>query len=119
MTDNIDVLLAERGKVHGDYTEHAQITQDLKQVVYKARNWSVLSPVQREALDMLTHKMGRILAGDPNHRDHWDDISGYSRLAAERVSPAQSAPSRLSTKNYKHLVDGLDKDLRGDANVNA
>lgn len=114
MTDNIDVLLAERGKVHGDYTEHAQITQDLKQVVYKARNWPVLSPVQREALDMLTHKMGRILAGDPNHRDHWDDISGYSRLAAERVTP--TVTTQLTAKSYKKLVEGLDKDLRGSGN---
>lgn len=116
MTDNIDVLLAERGKVHGDYTEHAQITQDLKQVVYKARNWPVLTPVQREALDMLTHKMGRILAGDPNHRDHWDDISGYSRLAAERcvLVPPGTA---LTARKYKNLVDTLDKDLRGDVNA--
>lgn len=117
MTDDIDVMLAERGKVHGDYTEHAQITQDLKQVIYKSRNWPVLTPTMREALDMLAHKMGRILAGDPTHRDHWDDISGYSRLVAERVTPA--APPALTAKRYKNLVETLDKDLRGDANVNA
>jgi len=115
MTDNIDMLLAERGKVHGDYTEHAQITQDLKQVIYKARNWPVLTYVQREALDMLAHKMGRILAGDPNHRDHWDDICGYSRLVAERVSPVATSTA-LTTAKYKKLVDGLDKDLRGASN---
>ena len=34
---------------------------------------------------MFAHKIGRILVGDPNHRDHWDDISGYAVLVADRL----------------------------------
>jgi hypothetical protein len=47
--------------------------------------WSRLDHSQAEALDMIAHKIGRILAGDPNHADHWDDIAGYARLVARRV----------------------------------
>jgi hypothetical protein len=36
-------------------------------------------------LEMIAHKIGRVLAGDPNHADHWDDIAGYARLVARRV----------------------------------
>lgn len=46
-----------------------------------------LDDVQRESLSMIFHKIGRILAGDPNFRDHWDDIAGYAKLAADRCKP--------------------------------
>jgi hypothetical protein len=76
-------LLVERGKTHGDYTENATIAQALKSAAeHKARH---LSPSHRESLDLIFTKIGRILAGDPNTRDHWEDIAGYAMLAAERV----------------------------------
>jgi hypothetical protein len=42
-------------------------------------------PIQVEALEMIAHKIGRILSGDPNHQDHWDDIAGYAKLVSERL----------------------------------
>jgi hypothetical protein len=81
-------LLAERGKTHGDFTYHAQVVQELKAVMAAQPNYKRLSRVQREALEMIVHKIGRILAGDPDHKDHWLDIGGYSRLAADRCKDA-------------------------------
>ena len=81
-------LLNERGKTHGDFSDHAGITQALKSAMqYHNRDgdaWAKLTDPQREALEMIVHKIGRILAGNPNFRDHWDDIAGYARLVAER-----------------------------------
>ena len=85
MTDKIDKLLKERGKVHGDFGEHARLTQELKGVAHTSGNWDELSYEQKEAIDMILHKLGRILAGDPNHEDHWADLQGYARLAADRL----------------------------------
>lgn len=87
---NIDELLRKRGTTHGDFSEHARITQNLKAMAANGVNWkqSKLTSTQREAIDMILHKLGRIIAGDPNHRDHWDDIAGYARLASERTSEA-------------------------------
>lgn len=93
----ISALLSGRGKTHGDYSYHAHITQQLKRV---AREFHVtdiasdtpfpamekLNDAQTESLDMIFHKIGRILAGDPNFRDHWDDIAGYAKLVADRCS---------------------------------
>ena len=42
-----------------------------------------LSPVQREAVDMICLKLSRIISGQSHFRDHWDDIAGYARLATE------------------------------------
>lgn len=89
MTDTNE-LLAERGKTHGNYTDHARCTQLLKQVIDDElsmrgeRGQPSLSYEQLEALDMIVHKIGRIIAGQADFRDHWDDIAGYARLVAER-----------------------------------
>lgn len=78
-------LLSIRAKTHGDFTLHAELTMDLKGVMEGAANWRKLSPVQKEALHMIQHKVGRILAGNPDHKDHWDDIAGYATLVSERL----------------------------------
>lgn len=83
MANNIDALLDEREKTHGDYAVHAQITQKLKNVI--ACHEASLNNMQKEALDMIAHKIGRILAGNPNFKDHWDDIAGYARLVSQRL----------------------------------
>lgn len=88
MVDKTDALLIERGKVYGDYTTHAEITQALKDVMRGTAGWEKLLPHQKETLEMNAHKIGRILNGDPNIEDHWADIAGYGRLSADRVADA-------------------------------
>lgn len=82
---DIDKILAERAKTHGDYTEHAQCTQDIMAILVSHRNWSKLTADQKETLHMIAHKMGRVVTGNPNVADHWDDMAGYSKLSADRV----------------------------------
>jgi len=77
-------ILAARGQTHGDFSDNARIMQNLKREMEAEHGWSKLSDVQREALHMIQHKVGRIISGNPNFRDHWDDIAGYARLVAER-----------------------------------
>jgi len=75
---NVADILVERGSRYGVFKTHASIAQEIKKVI--AGNSSRLSPSQREALDMIAHKMGRILNGDPDYADSWVDIAGYSQL---------------------------------------
>ena len=86
MTD-LNALLAERATTHGDYTNHAQYTQTIKNVCHNSPNWAKLEDHQKETLEMIAHKIGRILAGDPHFDDHWKDISGYAKLTADRLRP--------------------------------
>jgi hypothetical protein len=79
-------ILAERAKTHGSYKVHARITQDLKSVMQVQEKWAYLSNSQREALEMIVHKIGRILAGNSNFADHWDDIAGYSKLVSKEIA---------------------------------
>lgn len=77
--------LEDRKAIHGEFSDHARIAQELKNVAHGAPSWPYLSPVEREALEMVLHKVGRICAGNPHHPDHWHDIAGYARLVEERL----------------------------------
>jgi Domain of unknown function (DUF6378) len=85
MTDQ-EEMLAARAKQHGDFSVHAEITQRLKAIAQSdIGGYSSMSFPQREAVDMILHKIGRILAGNPNHHDHWDDIAGYAKITRDRI----------------------------------
>lgn len=84
--DSTTALINERGRTHGEFRDHARVAQNLKLIMVQEETWLQLSNIQREALDMIAHKIGRILAGDPEFRDHWMDISGYAHLVAERCT---------------------------------
>lgn len=81
----IEKILAEREKTHGDFRIHAAITDAIKFHMQQSSNWSTLGSMKREALDMIAHKIGRILAGNPNVKDHWDDIAGYAKLVSREL----------------------------------
>lgn len=95
MSTDIDTTLAERGTRYGDFQGHAKITQNLKRAMCDSPNWSKLADDQREALEMVAHKMGRILNGDANFHDSWHDIIGYVRLVEARLAQPTSPPLKV------------------------
>jgi hypothetical protein len=82
---DVHSLLRERGMTHGDFKENAEITQHLVKVMCSFHGVTHLNNSQLQALHMIFSKIGRILAGDPNFADHWDDIAGYAKLVADEV----------------------------------
>jgi hypothetical protein len=76
----IDEMLKSRDKVYGDFITQAAISQRLKNVVCSFRNPNMLESYQQEALEMIQHKIARILNGDPKYIDSWQDIAGYAML---------------------------------------
>lgn len=89
-TIDIDHTLAERGNRYGSFTGHAAITQGIKTAMITSNNWLTLADDQREALEMVAHKIGRILNGDPDYHDSWHDIIGYTKLVADRLEQEQA-----------------------------
>ena len=85
--DGITAILTERGNRYGAFTGHAAVTQQLKFVIRSAlrKRDLELADDQQEALDMICHKIGRIVNGDPDYDDSWVDIAGYSKLVADRL----------------------------------
>lgn len=81
----LDAVLNERGSRYGSFIKHAVITQRLKAVMSDTDNWIALNDDMVEALEMIAHKIGRILNGDPTYADSWVDIAGYAQLVADRL----------------------------------
>jgi len=85
MTDKTTEILEARGKRYGDFAGHAQITQDLKELMKGVIGWTKLNNAMRESLEMIAHKIGRILNGDPFYDDSWADIAGYAELVTNQL----------------------------------
>ena len=98
MAENIEDTLKARGRTHGDYGRHAEVTQRLKLVV--RQRWERHSDIYaghrvedsiREALDMILHKIGRIVVGDDQEVDHWQDIAGYATLVVKELEKEEDS----------------------------
>jgi len=83
--NTIDSILEERGSRYGIFKDHAAVTQRIKREINNALGDRALAYDQFEALDMIAHKIGRIVNGDPDYIDSWDDIAGYAKLVADRL----------------------------------
>lgn len=90
----------------------------------KSPKWRSLDPDQKEALEMIVHKIGRILNGDPDYADSWHDIAGYAKLVEDRLTisqsrkigpevPHKSDRVRVATVNAAHgLTDAVKRAAR-------
>ena len=82
----VDSTINERGERYGKFNEGADIMQTLKTVMRETAGWERLTVSQREALEMIQHKIGRVLNGDPTYDDNWRDICGYSQLILDELN---------------------------------
>ena len=107
---SIESTLAERGNRYGDFTDHARLCQDLKDVmttfavVQNTPNsvaahfpWGELPATHKQALEVIADKIARILSGDPNYADNWHDIQGYAKLVEDRLPQPGATAIPLDT----------------------
>lgn len=86
----IKEILEERGSNYGSFKTNALLAQSLKALLRSAPNWVHISDEQREALDMIIHKVARILNGNPEYEDNWLDIIGYVQLTLDELNKTKS-----------------------------
>lgn len=91
MTQVSDTL-TERGNRYGDFTDHARISQELQDVMRGTPGWAKMTPVMREGLILIVHKIARACNGDPFYADNWHDIQGYAKLVEDRCVTADTCP---------------------------
>jgi hypothetical protein len=85
VNQNIDATLDERGKRYGSYAEKAEIIQDMKWLIRSGSSWLAMDADMKESLEMIIHKIGRIVTGDPTYLDSWTDVIGYAKLVEDRL----------------------------------
>ena len=127
MTDEnkLAQTLAERGSRYGDFTDHARICQNLKRTMCAEAGWDRLTDVQKQSLEVIADKVGRILSGDPNYADNWHDIQGYAKLAEDRLPPEFGQQNTIDCRtdeqkgfNDPRTVEGVDVSFPTEKHMN-
>ena len=102
---SVEDTLAARETRYGDFSDNAAYAQGIKEIMRQARRWGDLAPAQKEALELIASKIGRLLSGDPAYADNWHDIGGYAKLGEDRLGeiscPAATTPN--TSKPIKKL----------------
>lgn len=83
-TGDVKTTLAERELQHGPFANHAVIEIQLSNIVNRHAT-TAMSPTKKIALQMIMHKIARILNQGYNHSDTWHDIAGYALLAEREI----------------------------------
>lgn len=83
--EKIRETLEDREAEYGDFAEQGTMSQALLELFKMYANWEELNGFQREALQMIFHKLARIGCGNPHNQDTWHDIAGYALLVEERI----------------------------------
>lgn len=84
-TKSVDEILTERGKRYGNFLEQSVISQYMTGILRNQEKWKDLRADQKEAIEMICHKLARIINGDPDYADSWIDIAGYAKLISDRL----------------------------------
>ncbi len=89
----IEEVLNQRQATYGSFTKNAEVSQMLKYFMTQGTNYKQMPVPHREALEMIVHKIARIVNGDPNYIDNWVDIIGYSQLVIEEIKSYDEEPN--------------------------
>lgn len=76
-------MLVDRRKTHGNFRDVASVSQGLKEILKIGPSCAHLTDTEREGLEMILHKIARIVCGNPHFKDHWADIAGYATRVEE------------------------------------
>ena len=101
-------IVEEREKKYNGipYAFRARAAQAIKEAIYE--NTHVFLPASmREALDMIAHKIARIIAGNPNDIDSWADLSGYPELIVRELQN-KTIPQFDSDEEAEEFVEKVD-----------
>ena len=83
----VDAVLDQRAVEYGTFKDGAELMQSLKRrlAAHAQKHGSLFADDQWEALEMIVHKIARIVNGNPDNVDSWRDIAGYAVLVADRL----------------------------------
>ena len=83
----VDAVLDSRAVEYGTFADGAALMQSIKRTLsgHAQKHDKTFADDQWEALEMIVHKMARIVNGNPDNADSWLDIAGYAMLVADRL----------------------------------
>ena len=84
---DVDETLDNRAQDYGKFKDGAELMQGIKRLLadHARVHDKTFADDQWEALEMIVHKIARIVNGNPDKVDSWVDIAGYATLVADRL----------------------------------
>lgn len=73
-------ILNERKNTHGDFETASFTHHNMKELLRGPMQANGLPFYRIEAIEAIIGKINRIVHGNHDHADHWDDIAGYAML---------------------------------------
>lgn len=101
----IDQVLKDRTEMYGDFKQLAKLSTSLKTHMSAHQGWHKLQPYQQESLDMIVHKIARIINGDHNNKDSWVDIAGYAQLVVKQLEMRPHKPCTPAVRAIQFAPD--------------
>jgi hypothetical protein len=81
--------------------------------LFSGASFAYLDYDQKEALEMVAHKLGRIVNGDPNYLDSWVDIIGYTQLVLDRLKKDQEPVTSID----EYIIEKKEEPYAEDVNI--
>ena len=81
----IGKTLKKRNDNYGSFKEFSDTCQAFKQLLNSSKNFKDHPAHVREGLEMICHKITRIINGKHDYLDSWVDIEGYARVTREAI----------------------------------
>ena len=82
---HITDTLNDREKKYGSFAANAHIAQGLQNIAKSTNGWHNMPDIQREAIEMIFHKIARQINGAKDYPDNFHDIAGYAMLAEQEI----------------------------------
>jgi len=106
---NLNIFTMEI-KLYGEFEDIARISQKIKDM-YCMYNHDETDPVINEGIDMIIHKLARIINGGSRYIDNYRDIQGYCQLIINHLEN-EADVALDSVVMYKEKINGQWGDLR-------
>jgi len=85
----VDQILEDREVTHGDFEMKAMWIQEIMENISGLYSYQEMEADKKEAIHMILVKLSRIIYGNHDHADHWNDIAGYALLVADKLKDSK------------------------------
>ncbi len=83
---DLESTLEKRKTTYGSFFKISATSQRLKKALIHTSNFQHLGVSKKESIEMILHKIARIVHGDPEYLDNWHDIAGYATLIEKEIN---------------------------------
>jgi hypothetical protein len=110
---NLDDSLRDKVMVNGAFEETAQMAQGIKFALRRGKNWELLPPESKEALEQIASSIAMLLTGDAYEPKHWHLIASYARVR-DKALEAKSLESGVAqaARTRVNLFDPAPRAMR-------